>query len=93
MQAFVRNTGTSRAVASLATGGTGVRRGKRPKARVPGAVHWGGLRHSSDEGAVMALERRPWTLWGRSANPVTGMSFLPSDRSSKPDESRGSRPV
>ena len=58
--ALVRNSGTSRAVAPLVTtGGTGVRRGRKPKARVPDAVHWGGSGRSSDEGAVMALERRP----------------------------------
>jgi hypothetical protein len=65
------NSGTSRAVAPLATGRTGVRRGRKPKARVPDAVHWGGLGCSSDEGLVMRLERRPrascWTV-GQSGN-------------------------
>ena len=54
--AFERNSGTSRAVASLVTERTGVRRGRKAKARVPDAAHWGGLGRSSDEGAVMALE-------------------------------------
>ena len=66
------NTGTSRAVASLATEGTGVRRGRKPKARVPDAVHWGGPRRSSDEGAVMALERRPRTSEGCLGQPGDG---------------------
>jgi len=87
------NSGTSRAVVPLATGGTGVRRGRKPKARVPDAVHWGGLGCSSDEGLVMRLERRPrascWTV-GQSGNREEPFS---SCRSSKPDESRGSRPV
>jgi len=60
-RAFGWNTGTSRAVVPLVTEGAGVRRGRKPKARVPDAVHWGGLRRSSYEGAVMALERRPRT--------------------------------
>ena len=72
MQAFVRNTGTSRAVASLATGGTGVRRGKGPKARVPGAVHWGGPGRSSEEGLVMRLEQRPRASRGRLGQPGDG---------------------
>ncbi len=59
VRALVRNSGTSRAVASPGTVGTGVRRGRKPKARVPDAAHWGGSGRSSDEGAVMALERRP----------------------------------
>jgi hypothetical protein len=59
VRALVRNSGTSRAVASLVTEGTGVRRGRKPRARVRDAAHWGGLRRSSEEGAVMALERRP----------------------------------
>jgi len=58
------NSGTSRAVVPLATGGTGVRRGPKPKARVPGAAHWGGLGRSSDEAPVMGVERRPQPLSG-----------------------------
>jgi len=58
VRAFVRNSGTSRAVVSQG-GGTGVRRGRKLKARVPDAVHWGGSGCSSDEGVVMTLERRP----------------------------------
>ena len=93
MLALVRNSGTSRAVAPLMTGGTGVRRGRRPKARVPDAVHWGGLGRSSDEGPVMRLEPRPWaSRWavGQSGNREEPFA---SSRSRKPDESRGSRPV
>src|SRR5680860_1082732 len=67
VRALVRNSGTSRVVAPPETVGTGVRRGRKPKARVPDAAHWGGLGRSSDEGAVMALEQRPqpscWTVW------------------------------
>ena len=67
MRALVRNSGTSRVVAPPEMMGTGVRRGRKPKARVPDAAHWGGLGRSSDEGAVTALERRPqpsrWTVW------------------------------
>jgi hypothetical protein len=60
--AFERNSGTSRVVVSLVTEGTGVRRGRKPKARVPDAAHWGGLGCSSDEGPVMGLEQRPQAL-------------------------------
>ena len=72
MWALEQNSGTSRTVASLVTEGTGVRRGRRPKARVPDAVHWGGPRRSSDEGAVMALERRPRTSKGNLGQPGDG---------------------
>ncbi len=60
VRALVQNSGTRRAVAPLATGGTGVRRGRKPKARVPDAVHWGELGRSRAEGLVMRLEPRPW---------------------------------
>ena len=59
VRALAQNSGTSRAVAPLVAGGTGVRRGRKLKARVPDAAHWGGSGRSSYEGAVMALERRP----------------------------------
>src|ERR1035437_8907110 len=65
VRALVWNSGTSRVVAPLETVGTGVRRGRKPKARVPDAAHWDGLGRSSDEGAVMARERRPRTLVDR----------------------------
>src|ERR1035437_8513413 len=68
VRALVWNSGTSRVVAPLETVGTGVRRGRKPKARVPDAAHWDGLGRSSDEGAVMALERRPRTSVDRLAN-------------------------
>jgi len=58
--AFVRNSGTSRVVASLEIGGNGST--PRPKSRrreYSDAMHWGGLWRSSDEGAVMAPEQRP----------------------------------
>ena len=45
---------------------------EKPKARVPEAVHWGGLGRSSDEGAVMALEQRPQTSRGTSGQPGDG---------------------
>ncbi len=43
MRALVRKPGTSRAVAPAAVGGNGSTPRRRPKARVPDAVHWGGL--------------------------------------------------
>jgi hypothetical protein len=87
------NTGTSRAVAPLVTEGTGVRRGRKPKVRVPDAAHWGGLRRSSDEGAVMALERRPRASEGALGQPGDGDEPLHPERSCKPDDGRLSRPV
>jgi len=59
VRALVRNSGTSRVVASLERMGTGVRRGRKPKARVPDVAHWGGSGRRSDEGIVMTLEQRP----------------------------------
>src|SRR5674476_1395098 len=91
--ALVRNSGTSRVVAPPEMVGTGVRRGRKPKARVPDAAHWGGLGRSSDEGAVMALERRPRTSLERLANLGTQTRLLWNRRGTTPDESPGSRPV
>ena len=61
MRALVRNSGTSRAVLEREREYAEAR---KPKARVPDAVHWGSLGRSSEEGAVMALERRPRTSSG-----------------------------
>jgi len=93
VRALVQNSGTSRTVVPLVTGGTGVRRGRKPKARVPDAVHWGGPGRSSDEGLVMRLEPRPWASRWTVGQSGDRKEPFASSRGRKPDESRGSRPV
>jgi hypothetical protein len=60
VRALVRNSGTSRAVAPLFEREREYAEARKPKARVPDAVHWGSLGRSSEEGLVM----RPKTSEG-----------------------------
>ena len=93
VRALVRNSGTSRVVVPLIMGEREYAEAEKLKVRVPDAAHWGGLRRSSDEGAVMALERRPRTSKGDLGQPGDGDEPSGSDRGSKPDDGRLSRPV